>query len=546
MKGLKLFCAIFCALFVVQSAQAQIVINEIMATNQNGLQDDWFENDDWLELYNSGSITNLAGYYLSDDLDSLDKWQFPNTNAGLTTILPNNHLLIWIDKDPEQGEDHADFKLSGDGETVFFVDPDGETILDSITYGVQQADISFGRICDGCEDWIFFNNTTPDDENQEILPEPQLLFINEVLVDNYSDVADLNGEHDAWFEVYNPNDFQVNLGGYYISNTSDNLQYQIPLTNPVLTTVDANGFQLFWCDSQTEQGENHVPIELSANGSLKLTGTDEVEIDEYAYYETATDVSYGRASDGALSSIEFETPTPRVTNSLIIIEPAELYINEVLTDNVSDTTDTNMQTEDWFEIYNPGPDAVDIGGYFVTDNIESPMKFQIPVDHPDSSIIPAGGYLLFWCDEDQSQGWNHVNFKLRNNEEQLILRSPDGFSIADEISWTNQLDDISFGRQTDGMTPWILFSETTPEYSNNGATVGVEEVKFGSTSVYPNPFTTSIVVDYSGFIRIFGIAGDLIHAERIAGPTNINLNHLSKGMYFILNEEGETTRIVKN
>ena len=44
------------------------------------------------------------------------KWQFPSTNAGLTTILPNGFLLVWLDNDSIQGEDHAEFKLSPDGE----------------------------------------------------------------------------------------------------------------------------------------------------------------------------------------------------------------------------------------------------------------------------------------------------------------------------------------------------------------------------------------------------------------------------------------------
>ena len=81
-------------MFVGATASAQLYINEVMASNREGIYDDFFERDDWIEIYNSGGIQNLAGYYLSDRADSLDLWQFPSTNAGLTTVLPNNHLLV--------------------------------------------------------------------------------------------------------------------------------------------------------------------------------------------------------------------------------------------------------------------------------------------------------------------------------------------------------------------------------------------------------------------------------------------------------------------
>ena len=55
----------------------QTKINEVLASNQLAYFDDFFEYDDWLEIYHEGPILNLAGYYLSDRADSLTKWQFP-------------------------------------------------------------------------------------------------------------------------------------------------------------------------------------------------------------------------------------------------------------------------------------------------------------------------------------------------------------------------------------------------------------------------------------------------------------------------------------
>ena len=128
-----------------------ITINEVLASNVSLDYDDFFQYEDWVELYNAGGILDLAGYHLTDDPDSLFKWTFPIDDPGLTTILPGGHIRIWCDKDEQQGSDHSNFKLSGEGETIYFVDPDGQTILDSLEFGLQQDDVSFGATCDGCD-----------------------------------------------------------------------------------------------------------------------------------------------------------------------------------------------------------------------------------------------------------------------------------------------------------------------------------------------------------------------------------------------------------
>ena len=67
------------ALFLVTESEGQLYINELVAGNQNGIEDDFFQAEDWIEIHNTGGIVNLAGYYLSDDPDSLDMWQFPGS-----------------------------------------------------------------------------------------------------------------------------------------------------------------------------------------------------------------------------------------------------------------------------------------------------------------------------------------------------------------------------------------------------------------------------------------------------------------------------------
>jgi len=84
------------------------------------------------------------------------------------TIAPDSYLLIWADDEEEQGAFHANFKLGKDGEEIGIFGPEtmGFPVIDSLTYGQQQQDISMGRISDGDDEWKFFNEPTPGYSNE--------------------------------------------------------------------------------------------------------------------------------------------------------------------------------------------------------------------------------------------------------------------------------------------------------------------------------------------------------------------------------------------
>jgi hypothetical protein len=144
----------------IQSQQIftdDIVINEFMADNGNTITDPAGEYDDWIELYNptSNPIT-LTNRYLTDKKDNLTKYQFTQPNLVLNA---NDYLAIWCDEQQEQQGIHTNFKLSASGEFIALVENDGITIIDSISFGPQTTDISFGRIPDGADNWITMTPT---------------------------------------------------------------------------------------------------------------------------------------------------------------------------------------------------------------------------------------------------------------------------------------------------------------------------------------------------------------------------------------------------
>ena len=123
---------------------AGVVINEIMASNKTTASDEAGDFDDWVELLNNSILpVTLDGCYLSDNYNNPDKWQLPTV-----TLQPGQFLIVWADDDEEQGDFHASFKLSADGEELLLSNADGSPI-DYVAFDPQEEDVSYGRSPNG-------------------------------------------------------------------------------------------------------------------------------------------------------------------------------------------------------------------------------------------------------------------------------------------------------------------------------------------------------------------------------------------------------------
>ncbi|MBU0710393.1 CotH kinase family protein [bacterium] len=151
-------------------------INEFLASNEATNSDDAGDYDDWVELVNTGEQTiALSGLYLTDKPDNLTKWQFP---FGGGVLEPGAFLVVWCDEDEEQIGYHTNFKLSAGGEFIALVAEDGVTIIDSLSFGEQATDVSFGRFPDGADVWQQFNVPTPGLSNQSGANIDKNLFVS--------------------------------------------------------------------------------------------------------------------------------------------------------------------------------------------------------------------------------------------------------------------------------------------------------------------------------------------------------------------------------
>ncbi len=147
----------------------------------------------------------------------------------------------------------------------------------------------------------------------------------------------------------------------------------------------------------------------------------------------------------------------------------QVVINEISTSNSTQVADNFGDYEDWIELYNAGPTAVNLGGYFLSDEAANPTQWQIPA----GITLPAGGFRIIWCSNRDGLFGNslHANFKLTQmRQEDVVLSDPSGTIIDQFPLSTPTRRNHSRGRQTNGAPNWRFFATATPGASNNTQT----------------------------------------------------------------------------
>ncbi|HOI26026.1 MAG TPA: CotH kinase family protein [Paludibacteraceae bacterium] len=173
------------------------------------------------------------------------------------------------------------------------------------------------------------------------LPE---LFINEVCSSNAS-TLDENGNAPDWIELYNNEDYDVDISGLYIENKSKTTTYQFPYGHTE-TIVPAHGYVLLWADKDTTAGPLHLNFKLSATleQELVLKAYDKGVLRDICMLNCPIhprDASYGRLADGSDSTLIFVncteyahnkqmTPTPASSNGKLLCDKEDVTSPDII------------------------------------------------------------------------------------------------------------------------------------------------------------------------------------------------------------------------
>jgi Lamin Tail Domain len=410
----RLVCSFsaLCTLFIFNNCSSD-EDNEPDVTAAEGLfiNEISASGDDWVELYNATtSQKNLSGYRIQDDGEVY--YALPEG----TTIAAKGYLVIFCD-DTNTGL-HTNFKLSSSGETVTLKNSNGE-IAEAVAYPKLDNGQSYGRYPDGSDAFAISGITSEGTSNNESNAPAVTTIIRTPLV----------------------------------PALNQNVTIQAELTNTAqLSTVKLyHRFEgaAYTSVAMTKVG-NYYTATIPAQGA-SVTG-------QMDYYIEA------KSTTGAVSYKPFDAPTDAYHYLLNNDALPALFVNEIMASSTTCCPDNDGgidEFDDWIEIYNNSASTIDLSGMYLSDDLNDPFKSKIP----NGVTIPAGEFLVFWADEQGSQGPLHVNFKLTQGGEAVGLFYIDGRKISSK-EFGAQDDNKSFGATQDGGSTWQQFTSPTPDASN--------------------------------------------------------------------------------
>ena len=409
-----------------------MVLNEVMADNHAAVPFG-AAYPDYVELKNNSAATiDISGWSLTDDELVPNKFVFPAN----TTVPAGSYLIIWCDNDTTLPGLHSGFELSRHGQRVLLVQ--GAAVRDAVSFGPQVMDIPIGRIADGTGGWTLID-PSPGAPNaaHAFSTSATNVRVNEWMADPVSG--------DDWFELFNPDASPVALATLWLSDEPATPKItQIP----ALTFIGPGQFAKFKADGTTA-GFDSVNFKLSAGGDNILLSTTNglTVLDSVTFGSQSRGLSQGRFPDGAANIASFpQSPSPESSNWL----PAQVVINEVLSNSTA-------PFEDAIELFNPTANAVDLSGWWLSDDKTNPRKFAIPA----GTVIAPGGYVVF-SENQFNAGANPFIFSSAGDE--AVLAAVDGggalTGYRSQVSFGAAADNVSFGRVLTGNPPGSL----TPEF----------------------------------------------------------------------------------
>lgn len=222
--------------------------------------------------------------------------------------------------------------------------------------------------------------------------------------------------------------------------------------------------------------------------------------------------------------------------SVKAVASGDIVVNELMASNTKTVQDPNGQYDDWIELYNKSTAAVNIGGWFISDDETKFTKWKIPT----GTTIPADGYLIIWADEDSSQNTAtslHANFKLSGSGEAVYLSKSDT-SLVDFIVFGAQRADYSFARRPNGTGNFLVLTPTFKANNNTAVTGTAEILAETDVKIFPNPthtegVTIQVKSEKNLPLQIYNALGQSVWRGTISNEQFIDTQNWQRGLYIV-------------
>lgn len=479
------------AVFAAQNLGA-LSISEVMPTDdQSGYR--------WVELYNSSdSAIGLENYCLSDDEANPLKWQI---SSG--TVPAGGYASIYLSGLGSDGTDgiHSPFRLSSEDTVLMLSDLQGNPI-DRISWhvGIPEG-VSVVKDASGASVYTAYPtfeaaNSDLTFTNLEItvMEKSDPVHINEVLKYNTLSAIDADGDREEWVEVKNFSDSTISLLGYFLSDDAANL-YKWAFPDVQLQPGE--------CKIVFLSGKNRTDTELHANFGLAddendvfLTCLNGMRTESISLLGIDRDnISVGLDDEQNIRYYASPTPGSENAHGFETAEQIGCFDNTgVFISEVSAIQEFKSDENDWIELHNGSDQAVDLTGWTLSDNADTPNKYTF-----SGGTIEAGEYYVVDCtSKPMRQTETTAPFSLSPGGETIVLHNAEGM-LVDSFDTGALVPDVTSGRvENDPSIARVFFSEATRgEENDSDVTIGVApQPVFSDNSLYHSEkFSVTITCD---------------------------------------------------
>lgn len=168
-------------------------------------------------------------------------------------------------------------------------------------------------------------------------------------------------------------------------------------------------------------------------------------------------------------------------------------LNEILAQNFTTLTNGGV-TPDLIELYNYGPDPVDLSGMGLTDAASKPYKFTFP---PGTPLLNSGQYLVLYADSQTTAPGIHLGFSVKVSGDDVYLHDSvaHGGALLDSVVFGVQVSDLSIGRGADGV--WVLCQ---PSFGSNNIPLQLGDPHHLKINEW---LADELFVDNNDFVELF-------------------------------------------
>ncbi|MBR1594907.1 MAG: CotH kinase family protein [Alloprevotella sp.] len=238
--------------------------------------------------------------------------------------------------------------------------------------------------------------------------------------------------------------------------------------------------------SLLQEGQNTIAVEVHNVGTYSSD----------IYWDASLTTTMAEGGTNIVSpDAEYELPSYGSADLTATFEPLDaeektvnqchpIKINEVSASN-SVFVNELAKKDDWIELYNTTDQPYDVKGMYLSDNMKTPLKYQIEGSEDINTVIPPYGHLIIWASKRNQQSQLHANFKLAAADSAYVILTSADETWSDTLVYCLHNGDESVGLYPDGSNNLYVFNKPTPGKTNlmTSQTLAYEE------PVIENPFT---------------------------------------------------------